>query len=76
MPVRAIIANNGPESPTHHQRRYMKKILPLAVLAAAVALSACSKKDDVTVSAKADGPLVVRVGHAAPLTGPQAHLGD
>ena len=53
----------------------MKKILPLAVLAAAVALSACSKKDDVTVSAKADGPLVVRVGHAAPLTGPQAHLG-
>jgi len=53
----------------------MKKILPLAMLAAAVGLAACSKKEDATTSAAADGPLVVRVGHASPLTGPQAHLG-
>jgi branched-chain amino acid transport system substrate-binding protein len=52
----------------------MKKILPLAVLAAAVALAACGKKEEATTTA-VDGPLVVRVGHAAPLTGPQAHLG-
>lgn len=53
----------------------MKKILTLAVLAAAVGLAACSKKEDAATAAKADGPLVVRVGHASPLTGPQAHLG-
>lgn len=53
----------------------MKKILPLAVLAAAVGLAACSKKEDASAPAAANGPLVVRVGHASPLTGPQAHLG-
>ncbi len=52
----------------------MKKILPLAVLAAAIGLAACSKKEEAATAA-ADGPLVVRVGHASPLTGPQAHLG-
>ena len=52
----------------------MKKILPLAVLAAAVGLAACSKKEEAATTA-ADGPLIVKVGHASPLTGPQAHLG-
>lgn len=52
----------------------MKKILPLAVLAAAVGLAACSKKEEAATAA-ADGPLIVKVGHASPLTGPQAHLG-
>lgn len=51
----------------------MKKILPLAALAAALGLAACSKNND--GPAKADGALLVKVGHAAPLTGPQAHLG-
>ena len=53
----------------------MKKVLTLAVLAAAIGLVACSKKEDSAAAAKADGPVVVKIGHAAPLTGPQAHLG-
>lgn len=56
----------------------MKKILTLAVLAAAVGLAACSKKEGDAAAAApttADGALLVKVGHAAPLTGPQAHLG-
>jgi branched-chain amino acid transport system substrate-binding protein len=51
----------------------MKKTLLLAALAAAIGLSACSKKEDAATAA--DGALVVKIGHAAPLTGPQAHLG-
>lgn len=54
----------------------MNKVLALTVLAAAIGLAACGKKDDgAPAAAKADGALVVKVGHAAPLTGPQAHLG-
>ncbi|HEX6592851.1 MAG TPA: branched-chain amino acid ABC transporter substrate-binding protein [Moraxellaceae bacterium] len=56
----------------------MKKILTLAVLAAAVGLAACSKKEGDAAAAApttADGAVIVKVGHAAPLTGPQAHLG-
>jgi len=48
----------------------------LTLLAAALALSACAKKDDSSAAqATPDGTLVVTIGHAAPLTGPQAHLG-
>lgn len=57
----------------------MKKMLTLAVLAAAVSLAACSKKENEGAAApaatSADGALLVKVGHASPLTGPQAHLG-
>lgn len=51
-------------------------IVLLATGLAAALLGACSKKGDNTASADAaNAPLVVRIGHAAPLTGPQAHLG-
>lgn len=57
----------------------MKKVLTLAVLAAAIGLAACSKKENEGAAAPAAaasaGALVVKIGHAAPLTGPQAHLG-
>ncbi len=56
----------------------MKKLLTLATLAAAVALSACSKKEgegEAPLATTPDGAIIVKVGHAAPLTGPQAHLG-
>ncbi len=56
----------------------MKKVLTLAVLAAAVGLAGCSKKEGEgagPAATNADGAIVVKVGHAAPLTGPQAHLG-
>lgn len=53
----------------------MKKVLTLAVLAAAIGLVACSKKEDSAVAAKTDAAVIVKVGHAAPLTGSQAHLG-
>jgi len=51
----------------------MKKTLSLGVLAAAVALSACSKKPEeaAAVQSAANGEMIVRIGHAAPLTGPQ-----
>lgn len=56
----------------------MKKLLPLAAMAAVLAVSACGKKEGANAGAAskaADGVLVVKIGHAAPLTGPQAHLG-
>ncbi|MCD6061448.1 MAG: branched-chain amino acid transporter substrate-binding protein [Moraxellaceae bacterium] len=56
----------------------MKKIMTVAALAAALGLAACSKnenKDAPAATAGADGAVVIKVGHAAPLTGPQAHLG-
>ncbi len=43
-------------------------------LAATLALIACSKEAPPPLPAQAS-PLVVAIGHAAPLTGPQAHLG-
>lgn len=53
----------------------MKKLLTLAALAGAIGLTACSRNENGDAPAAADGTLVVKVGHAAPLTGPQAHLG-
>lgn len=53
----------------------MKRMLTLAALAATLGLAACSKNDNQDGTVAADGSLVVRIGHAAPLTGPQAHLG-
>ena len=58
----------------------MNKILSMSLLAAAVAVTGCSKKEEAAktegaASAANTGALVVKIGHAAPLTGPQAHLG-
>jgi branched-chain amino acid transport system substrate-binding protein len=58
----------------------MNKILSMSLLAAAIAVAGCSKKEEAaktegTASAANTGGLVVKIGHAAPLTGPQAHLG-
>lgn len=50
----------------------MKNSLGIAVLAAAVALTGCAKKENANVD---PNTLVVTIGHAAPLTGSQAHLG-
>jgi branched-chain amino acid transport system substrate-binding protein len=54
--------------------KYSKKSLfvlaPLALIAMAT-LSACGKKDVVA----ADGSMIVKIGHVAPLTGGIAHLG-
>lgn len=55
------------------------KYLALAV-ATAVALSACGKKEEAKPAAEAAAPaapseVVVKIGHAAPLSGPVAHLG-
>ncbi len=52
-------------------------------VAAALALSACGKKDDAAAPAGASAPAAaaaggdtVKIGFAAPLTGPQAHYGE
>lgn len=51
----------------------MKHMLrSIGILAAAVALAACSEDKSAVESA---ANWVVKVGHAAPMTGPQAHLG-
>ncbi len=47
------------------------KSLTLCVLAA-LALMGCGKKDEAPAAGK---ELVIKIGHAAPLTGPQSHLG-
>ncbi len=47
--------------------------LATATVTATLLLTACGKPDETTTIA--DDALVVVVGHAAPLTGPQAHLG-
>jgi len=49
-------------------------------VAAALALSACGQKEEPKPVAAAPGPVakpevVVKLGHVAPMTGPQAHLG-
>ncbi len=48
-----------------------QKTLALAI-AAAFVVSACGDKAE---DAAAAGPVVIKIGHSAPLTGPQAHLG-
>lgn len=53
----------------------MKKIFALATLIAAIGLTACGKKEESAAAQKTDGALVVKIGHASPLTGAQAHLG-
>lgn len=53
-------------------------VLSVAV-AAALALSACGKKQDEPKTSEAgqsSGATVVKIGFAAPLTGPQAHYGE
>jgi branched-chain amino acid transport system substrate-binding protein len=53
---------------------YTRFLLPS--LALALVLTGCGKKEAAPTSATVDsGPLIVKLGHAAPLTGPQAHLG-
>lgn len=52
----------------------LTRILSLTVLAGALAMTACSKQEKSEVAAN-DGKLHIKIGHAAPLTGPQAHLG-
>ena len=61
----------------------MKNLFALSILAASVAMTACSKKPEETTpatgaaatTASASGATIIKIGHAAPLTGPQAHLG-
>jgi branched-chain amino acid transport system substrate-binding protein len=64
----------------------LTKLTTLSVaVAAAVALSACGKKEEqagnagaasAPAAAAAAGETVVKIGFAAPLTGPQAHYGE
>ncbi len=61
--------------------KYMLKLAPLAI-AAAVALTACGKKEEPVQAAPAKAPApvaappaVIKIGHVAPLTGGIAHLG-
>jgi branched-chain amino acid transport system substrate-binding protein len=50
-----------------------RSILPVSLaLAVALGLVACGKD---TSPGTASGPVVIRLGHAAPLTGPQSHIG-
>ena len=61
----------------------MKNLFALSILAASVAMTACSKKPEettaatgaATTTASKSGAAMIKIGHAAPLTGPQAHLG-
>lgn len=58
----------------------MNKLLSISLLAAAVAVTGCSKKEEAakteaTTANTGTGGLVVKIGHASPLTGSQAHLG-
>jgi branched-chain amino acid transport system substrate-binding protein len=55
------------------------KLTTLTVaVAAAIALGACGKKQDQPTTGEAgqSGETVVKIGFAAPLTGPQAHYGE
>ena len=54
----------------------MRNELKLAVLAAAVSLAACGKKEEAAAPAAAQPEqLVVKIGHAGATSGPVAHLG-
>ncbi|MDH3513795.1 MAG: branched-chain amino acid ABC transporter substrate-binding protein [Gammaproteobacteria bacterium] len=46
----------------------------LGLIALAVALTACEKKEE-TATGTAAGEMTVKIGQVSPLTGPQAHLG-
>jgi branched-chain amino acid transport system substrate-binding protein len=55
------------------------RVALLVSLSAALALMACGKNEPAAPAASAppveQGPLIVKLGHSAPLTGPQAHIG-
>lgn len=53
-----------------------RRLLPalMAALVAAAALAGCSKSEP-TPKTTPDGKRIIVIGHAAPLTGPQAHIG-
>ena len=55
----------------------MRTEIKLVALAAAVALAACGKKEEAQApgAAPAAEPLVVKIGHVGPTSGPVAHLG-
>ncbi len=54
----------------------MQMTMKLAVVAAAVALAACGKKEEAAQApAPASDKLVVKIGHVAPTSGAIAHLG-
>lgn len=60
--------------------RIRTPLAPLLVsLSTALALTACGKNEPAAPSAGAPaaehGPLILKLGHSAPLTGPQAHIG-
>lgn len=48
--------------------------MTMTALAGVIGLAGCSKQEK-TASVADDGQLHIKIGHAAPLTGPQAHLG-
>ena len=51
---------------------HSSKVLFLGVV---LALSACSKKENATAQSPTAQPLIVKIGQASPLTGPQAAIG-
>lgn len=53
----------------------MKQAIHLSLLASAILLAGCSKPDSGSAAASTGDSLTITIGHAAPLTGPQAHLG-
>ena len=56
----------------------MRTEIKLIALAAAVALAACGKKEEAQApgAAPAAEPLVVKIGHVGPTSGPVAHFGQ
>lgn len=55
----------------------MKNLSIALSVSAALVLMGCGKKEEAPAPQAADAPavLIVKVGHSAPLTGPQAHIG-
>lgn len=61
----------------------LSQSIKLSILTLALLLGACDKNDDKNLNAAANTTstqstpqtMIVKIGHAAPLTGPQAHLG-
>jgi hypothetical protein len=70
---------NPPQSSGEISMRTKLSVVALSV-AAAFALSACGQKEEPKPAATPATPagkpeVVVKLGHVAPMTGPQAHLG-
>ena len=53
----------------------MNHLVKVLFLSAMLVLSACSKKEDTPAQNPATQPLIVKIGQASPLTGPQAAIG-